>query len=225
MRGLEPELWRKVIKSIEDIVVKGCYVSVNRFISFSLDSYLRGVALRLVKGSQVVLDCGCGPAPLLNKIEGEVICLDPSYLLLKILRKADSGVHPVCGIAEMMPLRDKSVDASISLFSVRDFMDRCKAVLEYERVTKLRVVIVDVFKPENFLLRLLAAAYLSFIVPLMALALAGRTGYRWRLLYDTFNRMVSPKALASTFKHFRLKTVITFFGGFLSLIDLVKVYE
>lgn len=215
--------WRKVVRSIEDIVNAGCYAKVNRVISLTLDSYLRNIAVKIVKGYRVILDSGCGPGLSLGELlRNEVACLDPSLTLLKMSRTGHSYSHHICGVAEAIPLRQGSVDAVLSLFSLRDFRDREKAVREYERVAKSRIVIVDIFKPVNPILRVLAGIYLSYLAPLMAMAIAGKIGYKWRLLYDTYITMITPSSLKGVLRRFKEARAISFVGGLLSLIDLVK---
>ncbi|RLE80180.1 MAG: hypothetical protein DRJ36_02520 [Thermoprotei archaeon] len=221
---IDHSYWRRIVSSIERIVKAGCYTKVNRVISLTLDSYLRDLTGKIVRGYRTILDSGCGPGLLLDKLpDNEVICLDPSLTLLKLSKDKHKLSHHICGVAEAIPLRDHSVDAITSLFSFRDFIDREKAANEYMRVVRSRIVIVDLFKPANPGLRLVAAMYLSYIAPLIAMGIAGKIGSEWRQLYKTYLEMITLNTLREIFRDFKQEVAVSFLGGFLSLIDLTRI--
>jgi len=189
--GLPPDVWVRVEEVLGFLFSSGIYRSGNAAMSLGFDSFLRERVLALPKG--VVLDVGCGDgyyARLLEARGVEVICLDPLTEQLGV-----EGVsHVIAGVAEHLPLRSRSVDYSLAMFSLRDFLNKAKGLHEMRRVSRRAVIILDIFNPRSLPVRLLLWSYVAAAAPLLAF-IASRTRNPWRLLLPTLTYMPSVNLL------------------------------
>jgi len=94
------------------------------------------------------------------------------------------------GVFEHMPFRDGQFDAVLCGYSLRDAISLRIAISELHRVLKEggRLVIVDLGKPDEPLVRAGVAVYLRVLLPVIAFAAGGRLGLRFGTLYGTFKR-------------------------------------
>lgn len=189
--GLPPDVWVRVEEVLGFLFSSGAYRSGNAAMSLGFDSLLRERVLVLPKG--VVLDVGCGDgyyARLLEARGAEVVCLDPLAERLKV-----RGVsHVVAGVAEHLPFRSGSVDYSLAMFSLRDFMDKARGLHELKRVSRRTVIILDVFNPRSLFARLLLWFYVAAVAPLLAFLASGIRS-PWKLLLPTLAYMPSVNLL------------------------------
>ena len=95
--------------------------------------------------SATILDAGCGTGLLIEYLSqshlddySRYICLDPSIGMLSrlIVKEIDHRVIPVLGYAEETPLRDSSIDITVSITVWGNIVDHEKAILEFTRVTR-----------------------------------------------------------------------------------------
>ncbi len=63
-----------------------------------------------------------------------------------------------------------------------------------------RLVIVDLGKPDNSVVRFFNGVYLKYFLGILAFAAAGRAGLRFRTLYGTFQRWPRNSELESMLK-------------------------
>ena len=75
-------------------------------------------------------------------------------------------------------------------YSLRDAIELDNAIDELYRVLKTdgRLVIVDLGKPDNIIIRLFISMYLKYFLALLAFSIAGKKGIPFRTLYGTFLR-------------------------------------
>lgn len=189
--GLPPDIWIRVEEVLGFLLSSGVYRAGNAAMSLGFDSFLRRRVLAMPKG--VVLDVGCGDgyyARLLEARGAEVVCLDPLAGHLSVKEVS----HFVAGVAEHLPFRSRSVDYSLAMFSLRDFLDKAKGLHEMKRVSRRAVIILDIFNPRNPLARFLLWLYVAAVAPLLAF-MASRTRSPWRLLLPTLMYMPSVDLL------------------------------
>ncbi|HIC76155.1 MAG TPA: methyltransferase domain-containing protein, partial [Candidatus Poseidoniales archaeon] len=129
--------WQELMRGLEATIP--VYDRINRFATLGqVDRWRRLVRERLPSEAGVlkgrVLEVGCGPGSFAEEvIGGELVCLDPSALMLAAAEprvnsmrasRGDSAVEFVIGKAEDLPFDDDSFNAVCSLFSFRDWYDK-----------------------------------------------------------------------------------------------------
>lgn len=199
--GLE-EGWGRVIDVLRDIIP--VYDRVNSYISLGKDTEYRarGITGRVHPGDRV-LDAGSGFGNM--SITAARVCEDISLVLydplLPMLRNTAGrfkDTPPMAnGIFEHMPFPDRMFDAVLCGYSLRDAINLRVAISEMHRVTKKggRLVIVDLGKPDNPLIRAGVSFYLRCVLPILALAAGGRLGLKFAALYDTYKRWPTNRTL------------------------------
>ncbi|MEB3779505.1 MAG: class I SAM-dependent methyltransferase [Desulfurococcales archaeon] len=205
--------WETIVHDIEALAIQRCYEKLNKIVSLGLVDTLREEAARKAIDSRVILDVGCGPGTstrVIRKVLGSsrIVMLDPSTTMLSIARSEVDGLTiALQGIFERLPLRDSSVDAIIAMFSFRDSIDYELALNEFARVLRSsgKLVILDIFKPSAYIVRLLAKLYLyamSYIGSI--LVLCPRSGRYYSAIVKTLDRMYTLEearsALESRFR-------------------------
>lgn len=91
-------------------------------------------------GTETVLDLGCGPGTFSRSAAARhrgiaVIAIDPSRDFARTATVRAAG--------EALPLADRSIDLAILLSSIRHVRDRAQTFRELRRVTRGRVIIVE----------------------------------------------------------------------------------
>jgi len=207
MSGLG-DIWEDIVESIEDLIVSGCYERVNNFMSLLQAGKLRRLAASMACRRGFALDLGAGPGytslEYCKSCSGPILLLDAStenlYRAKAILEKAcpDAAVE-VVSVFEALPLRDCSVSSIIATFSLRDAVDRDKAIEEAARVLAGdgRLVVLDIYRPSA---KLATAALLSYfaLMPLLGAILTGcpRHALDYVGLQKTLRRMDTVKGMA-----------------------------
>ena len=132
---------------------------------------------------------------------GRIAGVDPSMTLLRYAKsRLGNGFHPVCGVAENLPFRQRCFAGAITCFSLRDVRDTVSALQEFARVLEIggRLEIVDVGKPDGQFARRLTGLYIVFGMPVIARVLIrGRiSGNPFRMIGPTFRRLATNHKLA-----------------------------
>ena len=213
-KGLSKNLWREVVKAIEDAIP--LYDSVNDLISFGRAQKARTYAvhnLGLVDGARV-LDGGIGPGAtsklVLSTINPSLLVgLDESVKQLKTAKQnlahnSNLALEFVRGSFEFLPFQDACFDGVVTSFAFRDSLDMSRSVIEYSRVCngKGSFAIVDIAKPDNRLKRSGANLYMRYVMPLVAkVAVRGRIrGNPWRMIVPTYLSLPTTKVIVSMVK-------------------------
>jgi demethylmenaquinone methyltransferase/2-methoxy-6-polyprenyl-1,4-benzoquinol methylase len=94
------------------------------------------------------------------------------------------------GVFEYMPFKNNTFDVVMCGYSLRDAIELNKAIVEIHRVLKHggRLIIVDIGKPDNCIIRAFVSFYLKYILGVIAFTIAGKAGLRFRALYGTYQR-------------------------------------
>jgi len=159
--------------------ISGHYDFLNHFLSVGIDKLWRRKAIGLLKKLQPkrILDIATGTGDLalaaLKLNPDHVTGVDISNKMLavgqqKIIKKQlQDKVTLKYGDAEALPFEDRSFDAIISAFGVRNFGDLQKGLAEMSRVLDEggHAVILEFSKPKNFIFRKLYFFYFLNVLP------------------------------------------------------------
>lgn len=159
------------------------YDLVNRVMTLGLDAGWRRRAvreLRLPAGAHVI-DLGCGTGDLckvLDRAGHRALGVD---VAAGMLARAHTAAPLVRADALHLPLRDASVDGTISGFALRNVVDIDACFREAARVIRPggRAVFLEVSEPRSAALRRLHGLYFRRIVPLIGGLISDRQAYRY----------------------------------------------
>jgi demethylmenaquinone methyltransferase/2-methoxy-6-polyprenyl-1,4-benzoquinol methylase len=221
-RGLGKLYWKEVIEVLKNVIP--VYDKVNSVISLGKDTiYRKEGVMKSIHSGNVVLDAGSGFGNMsklvLENVSKDVtiIFYDPiPEMLNKVKDNVDiftkSPSFSLCsGVFENIPFKNNTFDAVLCGYSLRDAIELENAIEELHRVLKKdgRLVIVDLGKPDNAVIRLFISIYLKYFLSLLAFSIAGKKGIPFRTLYGTFlrwpknndlNRMLSKNFSKIEFK-------------------------
>jgi demethylmenaquinone methyltransferase/2-methoxy-6-polyprenyl-1,4-benzoquinol methylase len=199
--GLGNTYWKEVINVLKNVIP--VYDRVNSVISLGKDViYRKEGIIKSIHSGNIVLDAGSGFGNMskivLENVSKDVtiIFFDPIYEMLnKVKDNIDifekSSRFSLCsGVFEKIPFKTNTFDAILCGYSLRDAIELEIAIDELYRVLKKdgRLVIVDLGKPDNIIIRLLISMYLKYFLALLAFSIAGKKGIPFRTLYGTFLR-------------------------------------
>ncbi|MEM0271724.1 MAG: class I SAM-dependent methyltransferase [Thermoprotei archaeon] len=220
--GLDKDWDAVVEKALSKLIP--VYDRMNRVMSFGrdLDWRLKGIRAAF-SGRETVLDAGCGPG-VMTEVWRRVYPSSMSVMLDALLemleaarrRNSDVGVLGVRGVFEALPFRDACFDGVMMGFSFRDAKNMRAALAELSRVTRDHgtLLIVDIAKPDNQLMRWLIGVYWKIIVPIVALFVAGRYWKNYRVLYTTYKHLPKNSDLKSLVgEYYEKVSVETHMGG------------
>ena len=229
------DIWAEIILSIEKSALK--YSRVNKLISLGVSNKLRYKASIDIPNG-VIVDAGCGPGDMALNIlqsEGEkfIIGLDADYNLIKIfLARAEKlgddnlkKIDLVVGLFEEIPIRDSSIDAVVTSFSLRDSMVLEKAIKELHRILREGgwYLDVDIGRPCNRVVERLFHIYLKYIPPILASLYYGSLNNPWKTLYKTLERIPDNKVLARMIsKYFNIVNIDEVACGAMIKISAIK---
>jgi demethylmenaquinone methyltransferase/2-methoxy-6-polyprenyl-1,4-benzoquinol methylase len=131
----------------------------------------------------VVLDLGVGTGKLSTHLEAgvRVVGVDLSAPMLAVARARRSTLRAVQGSAFRLPFRDRSFDAAMSAFVLRNLGDLQLAFVELGRVVRPegRIALLDITEPRSAVVRVAFSGYFGAAAPLLG-RLAGRAdAYRY----------------------------------------------
>jgi demethylmenaquinone methyltransferase/2-methoxy-6-polyprenyl-1,4-benzoquinol methylase len=187
-------VWREVEDALEAIIDD--YERVNHVISLFQDDRARLRGLKKIGPHDgVKIELGSGPGNftemLRRSFTGALICLDYSDRMLSVTKARNEAeeVGFVRGVFEALPFRGSSASFIGAAYALRDSTDKKKA-LEEARMTlrdEGRLLVIDIGKPNNSIVRGVFSLYMRYIVPLLG-GLLTHQGYRnpWRILYKTY---------------------------------------
>lgn len=201
-------VWREVEDALEAIVEE--YERVNHVISLFQDDRARRKGLERAGACQgVALELGSGPgnftSMLRPRVDGPLVCLDYSAEMLPVARSRLRGeeVEFVRGVFEALPFRRGTAKLAAAAYALRDSTDKVRALMEVSRVLMVGggLLVVDVGKPDNPLVRGFFSLYMRYIVPILG-GLFGGYGYRnpWGLLYRTYELLPVNGALLAVLR-------------------------
>jgi len=185
------------------------YDRVERAMSFGSGSWYRRKALERagLKAGMRAVDVGCGTGlvtceavRLIGRPE-LVTGVDPSTGM-RGSAVVPAGVELLAGSAETIPLPDATADFLSLGYALRHITDLTVAFTEFRRVLKPggRLLILEIIRPANPLLRALLRLYLGVFVPLWCRLFArqAETPRLMRYYWDTIDACVTPAQVMST---------------------------
>ncbi len=211
MSGLGSRYWTEVIEVLRAIIP--VYDKVNKVISLGKDEEyrLRGIRGRVVAGN-IILDAGSGYGNMsrlaLLEVDGDakVVMYDPLLEMLANVKNYFPAMQTTAalssGVFEYMPFREGTFDAVLCGYSLRDSIHLNHAIAEMHRVLKAggRLIIIDLGKPDNRILRAMVSIYLKYFLGIFAYLAAGRAGLKFKTLYGTYVRWPKNSELESMLK-------------------------
>ena len=209
MSGLGSRYWTEVIEVLRTIIP--VYDRVNRVISLGKDEQYRiqGIRGRVMPGN-IILDAGSGYGNMsrlaLAEARGDakVVVYDPLLEMLANVKNYLLGSQTALysGVFEYMPFREGIFDAVLCGYSLRDSIHLQQAIAEMHRVLKAggRLVIIDLGKPDNRILRSMVSIYLKYFLGIFAYLAAGKPGLKFKTLYGTYVRWPKNSELESMLK-------------------------
>lgn len=185
------------------------YDMMNRLISLGLDRRWRRTALEALAPEQGkrYLDLGCGTGDMAFAImrrtpNAIVIGVDPAERMLEIARRRMSAAPPAnisfrAGDAASLDLQNSTLSGVVTAFCVRNLTNRRLAWAEILRVLEPdgRLVILELTRPGNPVLRALHRVYTRLFVPALGRLVASGQAYRY--LVDSVEQFASPVDIGS----------------------------
>ena len=172
----------------------------------------RSVDLLELKKGEVVLDVCGGTGDLIHlaveELEGKgrfMVC-DFTRSMLEVGRRKRAGsaagrIDWIQGDAESIPLRDRSVDAAMIGFGIRNLTTPSQGIEEMHRVLKPggRLLCLEFSKPVNPVFCRLYDVYSLTVMPLMARVIAG-SGLPYTRLAETIRLFPAAEELGRLFQ-------------------------
>jgi demethylmenaquinone methyltransferase/2-methoxy-6-polyprenyl-1,4-benzoquinol methylase len=197
--------WGEVIDVLRQIIP--VYDKVNSYISLGKDveHRNRGIRGRVNQGDSI-LDAGSGFGNMSRTAERicggnlSITLYDPLVPMLKNTSTYFAKIPELsCGVFEHIPFKEEQFDAVLCGYSLRDAINLRIAISEIHRVLKKggRFVIVDLGKPDSYVIRAGVSFYLRVILPIIAFSAGGRLGLKFATLYGTYKRWPQNKKLES----------------------------
>lgn len=183
--GLQ-EKWRYVFDSLESIIP--IYETGSSRIALFSDISMRERVVRFaVAPGSLVLDLGSGPGTMsrvATRAGGRLVLLDASRKMLLAAGDNDR----VQAVFENLPFREGVFDSVIAGFSLRDSRDLGAALNEIRRAVRRggRFAFCDLGKSDSFGKAVLLGVYLRTVVPIIGAATGGRSGLKFRSLFQTY---------------------------------------
>ncbi|MDQ3998606.1 MAG: class I SAM-dependent methyltransferase [Thermoproteota archaeon] len=209
MSGLGSRYWTEVIEVLRAVIP--VYDKVNKVISLGNDDKYRLKGIRgLIRPGNMILDAGSGYGNMsrlaLAETRGDakIVMYDPLLEMLANVKNYLLGSQAALysGIFEYMPFRDGIFDAVLCGYSLRDSIHLPQAIAEIHRVLKTggRLIVIDLGKPDNYILRGMVSIYLKYFLGIFAYLAAGSSGLKFKTLYGTYVRWPKNSELESMLK-------------------------
>jgi demethylmenaquinone methyltransferase/2-methoxy-6-polyprenyl-1,4-benzoquinol methylase len=166
------------------------YDRINRILSFGQERKWRARGIRMLNQG-TVLDLGCGTGD--TEFEGrDVVGLDPVIEMLDL----SPVTTRVAGVGEQLPFADGRFDAVFSGYVFRNLTSVEATLAEVDRVLKpgASVVVLDLTRPFNPILRLLHRIGTAITLPLIGLLFAGAPREYW-YLHKSLDSLPPPEGL------------------------------
>ena len=166
------------------------YDRINRVLSLGQERKWRTRGVRMLEPG-VVLDLGCGTGD--TDFSGrDVVGLDPVMEMLSL----SPVTSRVGGVGEALPFADESFDGVFSGYVLRNLTSVPDTLDEVRRVLRPggALVIIDLSRPTNPLLRFIHRIGSAITLPLVGLIFGGAPREYW-YLHKSLDSLPPPEAL------------------------------
>jgi demethylmenaquinone methyltransferase/2-methoxy-6-polyprenyl-1,4-benzoquinol methylase len=166
------------------------YDLINRILSLGQEKRWRSRGIAMLEPG-TVLDLGCGTGA--TDFGGRaVVGLDPVIEMLALSPVRDR----VVGVGEALPFGAASFDGVFSGFVFRNLASVESTLAEIHRVLRpgCSVVVIDLTRPRNGLLRALHRVGTAIVLPLVGLLFAAAPGEYW-YLHKSLDSLPPPEVL------------------------------
>lgn len=166
------------------------YDRINRILSLGQERKWRRRGVRMLNPG-TVLDLGAGTGD--TDFEGRsVVGIDP---VVEMLALSPVGANAVA-VGEQLPFREASFDGVFSAYVFRNLTSVDLTMSEIRRVLQpgAAVVIIDLSRPTNALLRVLHRIGTALTLPLVGLVFAGAPKEYW-YLHKTLDSLPPPEEM------------------------------
>ena len=193
-----PQGKKRFIRSLFDAIVP-TYDLLNHVLSFGTDILWRKNIFRYIQTvtDKTVIDLACGTGDLSRQLTvrgASVVSLDFSLAMLKKGIAKQAITHfPVAGDATSLPFADNTFAVATIAFGIRNIPDINVFMEEVFRVLVPggELVILELTRPENPLIRLGYTVYLTRLLPFIGGLVSGhREAYRY--LAGTIGTFIRP---------------------------------
>lgn len=167
------------------------YDLLNRLTTFGIDRLWRQKAIGKLNlhSNHTVLDLAAGTldisATILKRYPSvRVIAADPSKEMMKMGRtklSSSSRIQLMASVGEQLPFIDRSLDAAIIAFGIRNFANRAQSLKQLANAIRPggRLVILELSIPQKGMLAPMAALYIQKIIPLLGKLLSSEDEYAY----------------------------------------------
>jgi len=166
------------------------YDRINRILSLGQERKWRGRGIGMLnQGSVLDLGCGTGDTDFQGR---DVVGLDPVIEMVELSQVSARTV----AIGERLPFRDVSFDGVFSGYVFRNLSSIDETLAEVDRVLKpgSSMVVIDLTRPRQPLLRWLHRIGTAIVLPLVGLVFAGSPGEYW-YLHKSLDLLPPPEVL------------------------------
>jgi len=216
---------KSLLAELNEIVYRlGAYDRMAILMTLGLDDYIRRTYVRYVPNSHKILDLGTGTGrniPYLIDKADNIISIDISYSALKTcLQKYRNmtKIDIICASAEMLPLRESSIDVVISSYVLRHLNIK-NLIRELRRITRRssKIIIVDFWRPVNTIKHLMLLTHLSIIVTFLSFLTFPTLVPVYVGVWKSIPKLDNPHNISKIFS--RLGRVVL-----LSIVDIIYIW-
>jgi demethylmenaquinone methyltransferase/2-methoxy-6-polyprenyl-1,4-benzoquinol methylase len=193
------------------------YDMMNRLMSLGLDRHWRDIAARALGTARngSVLDVGIGTGDMAaavidSKPTATVVGVDPTARMMQVGRTKPKAEPVRWAQADglRLPFPDRSFDAAVSAFVLRNVVDVSLALAEQRRVVRCggRIVCLEICWPRTPIAGRVLRSYFGDLMPRVAGLLSGRPA-AYGYLPRSVRRFMSPQELARAMERVGLDRV------------------
>jgi len=214
------------LAQLNEIVYQvGNYDAMALAMTLGLDDYFRREYTKFLNNTREkflrILDVGCGtgrnvPYILSKYKDVNIVLVDISFSSLKIALekyRGSTNIDYVCCSAELMCLREGSIDNVLSSYMLRH-VDIAKFVRELKFITHRfsRIVIVDFWRSHVAISMMLLILHLAIIVPFLSLVFSPRSFCAYVNLWKFLPNLPDPIGICKVFSRLGNVKMLSFYN-------------
>lgn len=208
------------------------YDRTNRLISFGLNTYWsrRCINQLIKRNPQYFVDLCAGTGEITRRLTKKIplkraTLVDFSSGMLAVGKRLSPQIETIEANVCSVPLESSAFDCAAMAYGIRNICDRPAALSEALRLLKPGgcLVILELTRPKNTLLRLGHRLYLKMALPLLG-RLATEKGSAYTYLSQSIEGFIEPGSLERELKEagFRAVSATPLTGGIATLFEGTK---